>query len=78
MERFNDILFISSRHYSASPDSLGIPRVTLTRFENNTECFQEFQDLCLDVDNDLQQALMQGGEDHFDPATETQLINSTR
>jgi hypothetical protein len=56
----------------------GIPRVTLTRVEGNTECFQEFQDLCLDVDNDLQQALIQGAEDTFDPATETQLINSTR
>ncbi|KAI6183076.1 TORC-N domain-containing protein [Aphelenchoides bicaudatus] len=68
-----------TRHYSASPDNnMGIPRVTLTHVEGNTECFQEFQDLCLDhVDNDLQQALM-GGEEHFDPAAETQLINSSR
>lgn len=58
---------------------MGIPRVTLTRVEGNTECFQEFQDLCLNnVDNDLQQALIQGGEDNFDPVAETQLINSTR
>jgi hypothetical protein len=64
----------SSRHYSASPESMDIPNIVLTGADGTLDCFQDLQDLHLQDLNEIQQ-LLTNGEQHVDPACETQLLN---
>lgn len=61
-----------SRNFSNSPDSLEIPNIVLTGTDGQLDCFQDLQDLHLDV-NEIQQLLNNSNE--VDGICETQLFH---